>query len=193
MVYAFLANGFEDIEALAPIDILRRAGIEVTTISSNEEPFVESAHGITVVADTTIAEACDASAEMLFEDAEMLFLPGGMPGASNLGNNSLVCRALKEQEARKGWIAAICAAPYVLADLGILEGKKATCYPGFESHFPEGSYTGNLVTLSENVITGEGPAAAMELGYIMAFKLGKQAESTALREGMRYNHLIKGQ
>ena len=125
-VYVFLANGFEDVEALIPVDVLRRGGVEVITVSiTGDSQVVETAHNVQIVADAMI-EDCD------FSDADLLFLPGGMPGASNLYEHGGVRQAVLAQVKAGKKVAAICAAPaVVLAQLGVLDGKRATCYPGF--------------------------------------------------------------
>ena len=160
-VYVFLADGFEDVEALIPIDVLRRGGVDVTTVSISDFPLVNSAHGVNVEADIMIEQGD-------FSDADLIFLPGGMPGATNLFANKDVCKAIVDQYAAGKKVAAICASPaVVLAPLGILEGKKATCYPGFENVLAENNatYTGDLFTVDGNVTTGEGPAAAFPFAY----------------------------
>ena len=122
-VYEFLANGFEEVEGLAPVDILRRGGVDIKTVSVTGSEYVETSHGITIKADLTIENAN-------LSDADMLLLPGGLPGATNLRDHEGVCAALKAQAAKGGRIGAICAAPLVLGHLGLLEGRYATCYPG---------------------------------------------------------------
>ena len=121
----FLANGFEEMEALGTVDILRRGGIEVQTVSITADPIVTGAHQVPVTADTTIDKA-------VLNDADALILPGGMPGASNLNNSETVKEALLQQYREGRIVAAICAAPMVLGGLGLLKGRNATCYPGFE-------------------------------------------------------------
>ena len=184
MIYVFLANGFEDIEALAPIDIMRRAGLNVETVSITDEIVVTTAHGVGIVADRTLAE-------IDFDDAELMFLPGGMPGATNLDE----CQPLREglmQHYKAGRpIAAICAAPLVLGHLGILHGRRATCYPGFETELKGADYTASLVEQDGQFITGKGPGAAMELGYVLVERLKDKQTADALREGMIYNFLLK--
>jgi 4-methyl-5(b-hydroxyethyl)-thiazole monophosphate biosynthesis len=187
-VYVFLAEGFEDVEALIPIDVWRRGGLDVVTVSITDFPMVQSAHGVSIEADT-IFEQCD------FSDADLLFLPGGMPGASNLFAHEGVCQTLIKQAETGKKIAAICASPaVVLAQLGILDGKKATCYPGFEKVLKEASatYTGDLVTVDGNVTTGEGPAAAFPFAYELLAQLVNKQASDQVAEGMRYVHLMKG-
>ena len=186
-VYVFLADGFEDIEALIPVDVLRRGGVDVTTVSVMEDSqIVESAHGVQMFADA-LFDDCD------FSDADLLLLPGGMPGASNLYNHSGLRQALKEQKAANGMIAAICAAPaVVLGQMGLLEGYSATCYPGFEQMLGGARYTGDLFTVDCNITTGEGPAAALPFAYSLLAQLVDEKVSDQVAEGMRFVHLMKG-
>lgn len=156
-VYVFLADGFEEIEALAPVDLMRRAGLKVTTVSVNDSTVVNGAHGIRVEADALITDT-DLSG------AEMLVCPGGMPGASNLAACGKLTAALADQCRAGGYVAAICAAPAVtLAPLGILNGRKATCYPGFEEQLSIGGAThyDGRVAVDGNVITANGPSSAI--------------------------------
>jgi 4-methyl-5(b-hydroxyethyl)-thiazole monophosphate biosynthesis len=185
-VYMFLAEGFEDIEALIPLDVLRRGGVDVNTVSITDQNLVESAHGVTMIADTWIGD-CDLT------DADLLLLPGGMPGASNLFAHEGVCKAVLAQAAAGKKVSAICAAPaVVLAPLGILGGKKATCYPGFEQALKDGDaqYTGDLVTVDGNITTGEGPAAAFPYAYELLAQLVDKQTSDQIAEGMRFKHLM---
>ena len=183
-VYVFLANGFEDVEALIPIDVLRRGGVEVVTVSTTIFPLVESAHGVNIESDLQFDQAD-------YSDADLLMLPGGMPGASNLFAHEGVREALMAQFKAGKKIAAICASPaVVLAPLGILDGKKATCYPGFEKALQNATYTGDLVTVEGNITTGEGPAAAFPFDYELLAQLVDQATSDQIAEGMRFKHLM---
>jgi 4-methyl-5(b-hydroxyethyl)-thiazole monophosphate biosynthesis len=184
-VYVFLANGFEDVEALIPIDVLRRGNVEVITVSTTDTDIVESAHGVGIRADVMFDD-CD------FADADLLMLPGGMPGASNLFAHEGVCKALLFQQEQGKKIAAICASPaVVLAQLGILDGKKATCYPGFEQMLTTADYTGELVTVDGNVTTGEGPAAAFPYAYTILADLVDEQTASQIAEGMRFKHLME--
>ena len=184
-VYVFLANGFEDIEALIPIDVLRRGNVEVITVSTTDTDIVESAHGVGIRADVMFDD-CD------FADADLLMLPGGMPGASNLFAHEAVCKALLSQQEQGKKIAAICASPaVVLAQLGILDGKKATCYPGFEQMLTTADYTGELVTVDGNITTGEGPAAAFPYAYTILADLVDEQTASQIAEGMRFKHLME--
>ena len=184
-VYVFLANGFEDVEALIPVDVLRRGGVEVTTVSVVEgTKMVESSHRVTMMADAMFAD-CD------FSDADLLFLPGGMPGASNLNAHEGVRNALLKQHSAGRKVAAICAAPLVLGGLGILRGKRATCYPGFEQTLDGATYTAELCTVDGNVTTGEGPAAAFPFAYALLAQLVNDETAQQVAVGMRFAHLME--
>ena len=186
-VYVFLADGFEDVEALIPIDVLRRGGVDVITVSTTEFPLVESAHGVNIEADIQFEQSD-------YADADLIMLPGGMPGASNLFEHEGVCKVVMNQFAAGKKVAAICAAPaVVLAQLGVLDGKKATCYPGFEKALKEAgtTYTGALVTVDGNVTTGEGPAAAFPYAYELLAQLVDKKTSDQIAEGMRFKHLMQ--
>ena len=185
-VYVFLADGFEDVEALIPVDVLRRGGVEVVTVSTTEFPLVESAHGVNIEADIQFEQSD-------YEDADLIMLPGGMPGASNLFEHEGVCKVVMDQFAAGKKVSAICAAPaVVLAQLGILDGKKATCYPGFEKALAEAgaTYTGDLVTVDGNITTAEGPAAAFPYAYELLTQLVDKKTSDQIAEGMRFKHLM---
>lgn len=182
-VYVFLANGFEDVEALIPVDVLRRGGVEVVTVSVAGTKMVETAHRVRIEADRLFDE-CD------FSDADLLMLPGGMPGASNLNAHEGVRQALLTQHTAGRRVAAICAAPLVLGGLGILRGKRATCYPGFEQTLEGATYTGDLCTVDGNVTTGEGPAAAFPFAYALLSQLVNEQTAQQIAVGMRYAHLM---
>ena len=183
-IYVFLANGFEEIEALAPVDILRRGGQEVSTVSVSGTLWVESSHGITVKADM-LFEECDLA------DADILMLPGGMPGSTNLKAHEGLCLALLSHAERSGRIGAICAAPMVLGSLGLLKGRRATCSPGFEVYLDGAEYTRELVTLDGNIITGEGPGATLPYAYqILSFFVGDDVVK-AMKDKMQYTHLME--
>lgn len=177
--FVFLADGFEEIEALATIDVMRRAGMPVVTVSINPTPQVTGAHGVPVLADALIT-ACDLS------DAEWLICPGGMPGASNLAACQSLTDALVDQYRRGGNVAAICASPaIVFAPLGLLNGRNGTCYPGMsvEGCGVKWNETA-MVVVDENVITGRGPAAACQFGLtIVSQSLGADA-AKQVAEGM---------
>ncbi len=153
--YVFFADGFEEIEALSVVDVLRRAGMPVTTVSINDRPQASGAHGVTVVTDATIADVAAGA------DAQWLILPGGMPGASNLAAcEPLVAMLRRQYESGRG-VAAICASPsVVLGPLGMVNGHKAVCYPGMEAGLEGAKVLTSQVAVDGNVVTGNGPAAA---------------------------------
>ena len=152
--YIFLADGFEEVEALTCVDVMRRAGMPVVTVSINPGNEVTGAHGVTVLADSLFGDHD-------YSDAEWLVLPGGIPGAPNLANCEALCDLLDAQDERGGKVAAICASPaVVLAPLGILQGRRAVCYPGMEQGIEGVQWTAGSVAVDGNVVTGNGPAAA---------------------------------
>ncbi len=175
MIYLFLADGFEEIEALTPIDVLRRASLEVTTVGIGRETVV-GAHGIAVTADIP---------DIMYRDAkpEMIILPGGMPGAENLDRSPTVDAAIRAAWRNGAYLCAICAAPMVLGKRNILNGKNAVCFPGFEKYLtganvaPDGV---NVVT-DGKIITAKGMGAALEfsLALVTALKGKEEAEHIA--------------
>ncbi|SES92942.1 DJ-1 family glyoxalase III [Prevotella sp. kh1p2] len=184
-VYEFLANGFEEVEALAPVDILRRGGVEIKTVSVTGSELVESSHGVTIKADLRFEDAGD------YSDADLLMIPGGLPGATNLNAHEGVRNALLKQYESGRRVGAICAAPMVLGSIGILKGKRATCSPGFEKYLTGAEYTAELVTEDGNIITGEGPAATFPYAYrILSYFIGDGAVAE-LQAKMQYAHLME--
>lgn len=168
--YVFLADGFEEIEAISVIDILRRAGMPLLTVSISNSLLVRGAHGVQITADT-IYDPTQMAA------AEWLIFPGGMPGASNLYDFSPLHGAISNQLAsKKGRIAAICASPgEILGQLGVLKGERFTCYPGFESKVAEGIHIPERVVVSGKFITANGPSSATVWALaIVAETLGKK-------------------
>ena len=176
-VYAFFADGFEEIEALTAVDTLRRAGLNVEIVSVTPDEIVVGAHDVSLLCDVNF-ENCD------FFDAELLLLPGGMPGAATLDKHEGL-RKLILSFAEKGKpIAAICAAPMVLGKLGLLKGKKATCYPGFEQYLEGAEWVGEHVVRDGNIITGMGPGAAMEFALAIVELLAGKEKVDELAEAM---------
>jgi 4-methyl-5(b-hydroxyethyl)-thiazole monophosphate biosynthesis len=183
-VYEFLADGFEEIEGLAPVDILRRGGVDIKTVSITGRDFVETSHGVTIKADMKFGDIRN------FDDVDMMLLPGGMPGSTNLNNHSALKEVLMEQNKKGKRIGAICAAPMVLGGLGLLDGRKATCSPGFQKYLTGAEYTAELFQIDGNIITGEGPAATLPYAYkILSFFVGAKA-SEELQMKMQYAHLM---
>lgn len=173
----FLANGFEEMEALGTIDILRRGGIEVTTVSITADPVVTGAHNVPVTANTTLEKATLAG-------ADALILPGGMPGAANLNSSEPVKEALLQQYRDGKIVAAICAAPMVLGGLGLLKGRNATCYPGFEPKLIGANVTGEAVEVSDNVITGKGPGLVINFGLALVAAIKSPAVAEEVAAGL---------
>lgn len=178
-VYEFLADGFEEIEALGPVDVLRRGGVEVKTVSISSSLTVTSAHGIKVQADMLLAGAD-------LGDADLLLIPGGMPGAQNIDECEEVRRALLAQNAAGKRIGAICAGPMVLGHLGILNGKRATCYPGFDKELAGAEYTADPVTVDGNIVTGKGPGATLDYAYTILEMFKGERVTRMMKEGMMY-------
>lgn len=165
MVYVHLADGFEEIEALTAVDLLRRAGIETETVSVAGRLPVTGAHGIEVIADILFEDA-------VYERCEVIVLPGGMPGAANLDAHEGLREKLLSFFNQGKWLAAICAAPMVLGHAGLLAGKEAACYPGFEKELEGARVSREDVCVSGKVITSRGPGTAMvfALAIIEALK-----------------------
>ncbi|MCC8118674.1 MAG: DJ-1/PfpI family protein [Bacteroidales bacterium] len=181
--YLFLADGFEEIEALSVIDIMRRAGLQVSTVSINDTPVVTGAHGIPVAADCIWTEVLN------FNNADWLICPGGMPGSTNLAQFAPLCELLKAHAADGGNIAAICAAPaVVLAPLGILQGKEATRYPGFEAQARQhGAKMHDApVIVDGNIVTANGPASAMRFALTIVQQACGTEKSQEIGSGLLY-------
>ncbi len=177
MVYLFLANGFEEVEALAPLDLLRRAGVEVTTVGIGGD-MIRGAHGITVQADMP---------DTMFADAapDMVILPGGMPGAKNLDESRIVDAALKAAARRDAYLAAICAAPFVLGKRGLLAGKEATCYPGFEKELNGARISDKKVVRDGKIITAAGMGVAVDFGLVLVAALKGQDVADGIRAAIQ--------
>lgn len=182
-VYEFIANGTEEIEALTVVDVLRRGGVEIQTVSINDTEYAELAHGVTVKCDMKISDAD-------FSDADMLLLPGGLPGTNYLNAHEGVRSAVMAHYESGKKLGAICAAPIILGGLGILNGRKATCYPGCEDQLIGAEYTHELVTIDGNIITGEGPAATLPYAYAVLEMFADKSVVDGLKEGMMFNHLM---
>lgn len=182
-VYEFIANGTEEVEALIPVDVLRRAGVDITIVSTTGELVVTSAHNVNIVADALI-EDVDVS------DADLLMIPGGIPGAPNLCAHPTVREMILKQYKSGKLVSAICAGPMIFGSLGIAKGKRCTCYPGCEGDIAEAEYTAELVTVDGNVITGEGPAASFPYAYTLCEILCGKEKAEQLKQGMMFNHLM---
>ena len=185
MIYLLLADGFEEVEALTPLDLLRRAGKEVKTVSITEERVVMGAHGISVLADITKNELCDAC-------DEMLILPGGMPGTLHLDASPVTDRLIGEVLAHGGHIAAICAAPSILGKRQLLQGKRAVCYPGFEKDLSGAEVLNTSVVTDGNITTATGAGVAVLFGGALVDVLCGREAAKALLSAFRYTDLQNG-
>ncbi len=176
MVYMFLAEGFEEIEALCPLDLLRRAGVEIKTVGIGSKT-VCGTHGISVLADMSDSDMRDF-------DAEMIILPGGMPGTLNLDASATVHKAIDTAVENGSYIAAICAAPSILGTLGLLRDKEAICYPGFEDKLVGAKISDERVVVDGKIITAAGMGVALRFGLTLVELLCGQEKAEALRKGV---------
>ena len=177
MIVMFLANGFEEVEALCPLDLMRRAGLDVLTVGIGGKEIVGS-HGISVAAD--IAD-CDYDASVT---PELVFLPGGMPGTLNLGSSPLVLETIRKVNQNGGRIAAICAAPSILGDMGLLAGKEAICYPGFEDRLQGAVISDKRVVSDGNILTAAGMGVALDFGLLLVEVLCGKDKAQSLRHAV---------
>lgn len=178
--YIFLADGFEEIEGLTVVDILRRADIEIKMISIMGKQQITGSHGIQIMADALFEET-DLS------DGTLYILPGGMPGTRYLGEHEGLTALLKKAAAEGKRVAAICAAPSVLGGLGLLAGRKAACYPGFEEKLTGAEVTMDQVAVSGNVTTSRGMGTAIPFALSLAAQLKGQEAADALGKAIIYN------
>lgn len=178
-VYIFLADGYEEIEGLTVVDLLRRAAIEIVMVSVTGNRNVTGSHQITSIADV-LFEDVD------FADADMLVLPGGMPGTSNLINHKGLDSLLKQFYEKGKTLAAICAAPSVLGMKGLLQGKEATCYPGFEEKLIGANIRNTSVVVDGNVITSKGLGTAIDFSLSIIKYLKGEDEANRIAKVIQY-------
>jgi len=176
-ILVHFADGFEEIEALTPVDVLRRAGYNVIMVSVTGKQQVSSNHNIGVNTDMLFEDAD-------YEQADVLIMPGGMPGAATLNAHEGLRIKIAEFNQAGKFLAAICAGPMVLGQLGILSGKTVTCYPGFEEHMKGAKVTKNLVEKDGNIITGKGPGAAMKFAFTLVEILSGKGKADELKNKM---------
>ena len=179
-VYIFLADGFEDIEGLTVVDLMRRAGITITTVSIKNTKQITTAHGITMLTDTTFREAD-------FSDADMLVLPGGQPGTTYLGGFEPLTDLVKSFYNNGGKIAAICAAPTIFAEIGLLHGKKATAYPACMDGLGDAVKSEEKVVIDGNITTSRGLGTAIDFALSLISQLLGQ-EKAVSRKCCGYKH-----
>ena len=176
MIYMFLAEGFEEIEALCPLDLMRRAGLAVTTVGIGGTE-ITGAHGITVRSDIADRDFHD-------ESPDLVFLPGGMPGTLNLAKSSVVMSAIRAAMTSNAYIAAICAAPSILGDMGLLAGKEAVCYPGFEDRLTGARLSQKRVVLDGRILTAAGMGVALDMGLAIVELLCGKEKAKELRHAV---------
>ncbi len=178
-VVIFLAEGLEECEALVPADLLRRAGVEVVLASISGSKTVTGSHGISINADA-LAEEVDLAS------ADLLFLPGGLPGTTHLSESALVKDAVLSYHQQGKKISAICAAPSIFGSLGLLEGKNATSHPSFEDKLTGANVTGHLVDVDGNITTGRGLGAAIPFGLSLVAQLTDQQTADKIKNAIAY-------
>lgn len=178
-VCIFLADGFEEIEGLTIVDLLRRAGVDTQTVSITEERMVTGSHAIPVLADVCFKDAD-------FTKTELLALPGGMPGTKNLGAYKPLTDLLVQFHKEGKQVAAICAAPSVLGGLGILKGKQAACYPGFEECLEGARVVYDQVVVDGNVTTSRGMGTAIPFALSLVARLVSEEKAAELKKGIIY-------
>ena len=175
-VVIILADGFEEVEAVAVIDVLRRAGIGIVSAGLHEGP-VSSARNIRVIPDTVIDTITS-------DDFDMIVLPGGMPGAANLNADARVGGLIRDFNSKGKMTGAICAAPYVLADAGILDGKRVTSYPSFKDKLGSAIYEEKTVVEDGNILTSRGPGTALCFALAIVEKLAGKEKAQQVKEAM---------
>ncbi|MEE0897891.1 MAG: DJ-1 family glyoxalase III [Acutalibacteraceae bacterium] len=180
MVYLFLADGFEECEALCPLDILRRGGIEIKTVGVGKE-YITGTHGITVKADILESQI------VLDENLEGVILPGGMPGTNNLEQSETVKQAVTFANEKERLVCAICAAPKILGGMGLLEDKNAVCFPGFENDLMGAILASDSVVQNGNIITAKGVGVAFEFGFKILENLTDKNTVADLRKKMQFS------
>lgn len=173
MVYMFLADGFEEVEALTPLDMLRRAQIPVCTVGVGGE-YIRGAHDIVVKSDC-------APTNVILDDMTAVILPGGMPGTLNLEKSDDVQRTITYAMQNNLTVAAICAAPSILGHAGYLDGRKATCYPGFENDLIGALATDASVVWDGNILTAKGAGVALDFAFELVSHLASEEKSAELR------------
>lgn len=178
-VYVFLADGFEEIEGLTVVDILRRAGADTVTVSISKDKMVEGSHRIRTEADQLFEETD-------FSDADLLVLPGGMPGTLHLLEHEGLAKVLREADEKKTGIGAICAAPRVLGSLGFLKGRRAVCYPGVEEHLTGAEVCTDPVVTDGHITTSRGMGTAIDFALELTARLFGREKADQMAESIVY-------
>lgn len=178
MIYIFLANGFEEVEALATVDVLRRADLKVKIVGVGSD-VITGAHGISAVCD---AVDCDLTPD---EDIEAVILPGGMPGTLNLERSDKVNAFVDYAFENKKLLCAICAAPSILGHKGMLKGRRAVCFPGFESELEGAELSDSFVVTDGNIITAKGMGSAVKFGIAIGSAFVGEAKMKKIEESLQ--------
>lgn len=179
MYYLFLANGFEITEAMAPLDVMRRAGLEVKTVGITGE-MIQSSNGVSIKPDIDISD-------ITYDNIDGAILPGGMPGTLNLKASDAVVECVKKCYNDGKLVASICAAPSIFGEMGLLRDRRATCFPGFEKALDGAVHTGAHVETDGNVITSKGAGCALEFGHaIVSYAVSKEAADKVLSDMQCY-------
>ena len=171
------ADGFEETEAVTIVDVLRRAGEDAVMVSVTGSLEVRGAHGICVIADLLFEDAD-------YENCDMIVLPGGMPGTTNLAAHQGLVGQIRDFAGKGKWVAAICAAPMILGDMSLLKGKKATIYPGMEDHLAGAELCADRVVPTGNIVTSMGPGTAMEFALKLAELLVGEKKAADVRKAL---------
>lgn len=182
-IAVFLAEGFEEIEALTVVDLCRRVNLDIVMISIKEELTVTGSHGICVQADNYFEE-------VVFEELDMIVLPGGMPGTVHLEAHNGLMEKVEEFYREGRYVAAICAAPSILGHRGILAGREACCYPGWEKHLKDAIYSKGKIAISEHVITSKGMGTAMDFGLAIIATLCGAESAKQLAAAVVYENVL---
>lgn len=180
MLHIFIADGFEEIEAFTVVDVLRRCGLELQTVSVTGTRLIKGAHDIPIMVDTVFRKG-------EIDKSDGLILPGGMPGAKNLFLHEGLRKALVNHSEKRTLIAAICAAPMVLGRHNLLEGRRATCYPGFEEHLRGAEIINVGICEDDNLITAQGPAFASDFAFAIASRFVDSATLAQVKDGMLFH------
>ncbi|NLM75899.1 MAG: DJ-1/PfpI family protein [Clostridiaceae bacterium] len=178
-VYVMLADGFEEIEAMAVVDVLRRGDVETVMVAVKGDKVVLGAHDIPVVADKKISD-------IQVEKDDMIVLPGGSKGVENLEASETLIEMLKKHQEQNGWIAAICAGPMILGKLGFLNGIKATCYPGCETELKDAVCSEENAVVDKNFITGRGPGVTLDFAFAILSVIKGNEIAEKIKEAMLF-------
>ena len=180
MLHIFIADGFEEIEVLTVVDVLRRCDLELQTVSVTGTRLIKGAHDIPIMVDTVFRKG-------EIDKSDGLILPGGMPGSKNLFLHEGLRKALVNHSEKRTLIAAICAAPMVLGRHNLLEGRRATCYPGFEEHLRGAEIINVGICEDDNLITAQGPAFASDFAFAIASRFVDSATLAQVKDGMLFH------